>query len=131
MIKNRTYLIISTIYLVTLGNIFFYGLGELIYQVLTLIVGSASGLMAIRYASLAVLGSFLGIPISWIVFFLTNKFLYKKLKADFNFTRPVLYTSIIIFVIGQILFYLSLVAWSSFRWSTWPSGGRKEIWRKH
>ena len=115
MKNNRNFILISIFYLALLMFVLFWIMGFGGFYFVEGIFGKSQGLMAFRYAYFAVFMSLVSIPISWIIYFLTINKIYKRLGADFDFKHPVLYTSIIIFILGNILFYLAMLAWTSFR----------------
>jgi len=112
MNNNRKYVLTSTIYLGLLEFLMFNLFGYGIYYFMVFTIGVPKELVAFQYASIAVFMSLVSIPISWTIFFLTISKIYKKLGASFSFKHPVLFTSIIIFVLGNILFYLSMLVWT-------------------
>ena len=111
MNNNRKFILIATLYCALLLFFLFQILGWAGFYLVEILFGKSQGLMAFRYAYFAVLISILSIPLSWLIYFLTIGKIYKKLGANFNFKHPVLFTSIIIFVLGNILFYLAMLAW--------------------
>jgi len=73
--------------------------------------GPFEGLGGLPFAIFSFYFSLFGLLLSWLIYFLTIGKIYIKLGANFNFKHPVLFTSIIIFVLGNILFYFAMLAW--------------------
>ena len=115
MNNNRKFILNALFFLVFLELLLFIGFGWVVFEILAKVLGVGGGLELVVYAILATYSSLFGLFLSWIIYFLTINKIYKRLGADFDFKHPVLYTSIIIFILGNILFYLAMVAWTSFR----------------
>ena len=96
---HRNFIIISIFYLALLMFVLFWIMGFGGFYFVEGIFGKSQGLMSFRSAYFAVLMSLLSIPLSYLIFFLTIGKIYKKFQADFNFKHPVLYTSIVLFIL--------------------------------
>jgi len=112
MSNNRKYFILTVIYSFVLSLVFFWGFGYLMLFLYEIVIGIPKELDLIMYGFLGLYGAFFGLLLSYIIFFLTISKIYKKLGASFNFKHPILYTSIIIFILGNILFYLAMLVWT-------------------
>jgi len=115
MINNKKYFLYSLIFIVSVELFLFLFTGWIVFELLAKVFGVGEGLELIVYAMFATYASFFGLLISWLIFFLTISKIYKKTGANFNFKRPVLFTSIIIFILGNILFYLAMLVWTSIK----------------
>ncbi len=113
MKNNRNYIVISIFYLAFLTYVLFWSSGYCVLFFYEVLIGVPQELDLILYGILGFYGALFGIALSYFIFFFTIGKIYKKFKADFNFKHPVLYTSIVIFILGNILFYIAMVVWSS------------------
>jgi len=112
MSNNQRYFIYSLIFFTAIEMFLFTLFGWLVFELLAKLLGIGEGLELVVYAIFSFYASLFGLLLSYIVFFLTIPKIYKKLGASFSFKHPVLFTSIIIFVLGNILFYLSMLVWT-------------------
>ena len=115
MKNNRNYFLISILYLTFLMLVLFWGTAYFVLNIYDVVIGIPKELDLILYGILGLYGAIFGLFISYIIFFLTISKIYKKTGANFNFKRPVLFTSIIIFILGNILFYLAMLVWTSIK----------------
>jgi len=83
MNNNAKYLLSSVFYLASLSFVLFHLFGYGFMHFANFMFGPFQGWGGLGFAILAFYLSLFGIFVSWIVFFLTNKFLYKKLKFQF------------------------------------------------
>ncbi len=111
--SNQRYFFIAVLYFLVLTFLMVQLFGYGIYYFMVFAVGTPKELEAFQYATIAILFSFIGLFLSYVIFFLTIGKIYKKFNADFNFKHPVLYTSIVIFFLGNILFYFAMLIWVS------------------
>jgi len=111
MINNKKYFLYSILLLTFLELLFFIGLAWGTIELLVKIMGVGEGLELVIYGIVAMYAALFGLLLSWLIYFLTIGKIYIKLGANFNFKHPVLFTSIIIFILGNILFYFAMLAW--------------------
>jgi len=111
MINNKKYFLYGSFYLALCEFVLLWGFGFAMFFLLTIPLGKPTGLEGLMFASLSLYAALFGLLLSWLIYFLTIGKIYIKLGANFNFKHPVLFTSIIIFVLGNILFYFAMLAW--------------------